>query len=229
MATMTELLTQTRARLDEATSGFWTDPQLRTWIMEGARDIARRAEVLQTTDTIAGLADVQSYACPDDVIRVYRAEWVNTGDTFTYPLDYQDYNNMDQVWWTGKTQGSNVPSFFTFWGYPPNLTITLYPKPSQAGTITLYYYKMPAPIDPNGTEDSNTVETPMGWEDIITLYCEYNALRKDSDNRWSEAKTIYEEKLDEMIQVTRRWTDQAGLIVSNVNPFVPSWLYNDGW
>lgn len=227
MATMTELLEQTRSRLDEASAGFWTESQLRIWIMEGARDIARRAEVLQTTGTVAGVAGTQTYTCPTDVIRVYRAEWKNTGDTFVYPLDYQDYNNMDQVWWTGKTQGTNVPSFFTFWGYPPTLSVTLYPTPSQAGTLTLYYYKMPTPISSTGSGDASTVETPMGWEDLITLYCEYNALRKDASNRWSEAKTIYEEKLDEMIQVTRRWSDQSGMIVSAANPSIPSWIYTD--
>ena len=52
MATQATYLTNIRNKLDETTSGQWSDAELRTWINEAARDIARRTESLQTYEEI---------------------------------------------------------------------------------------------------------------------------------------------------------------------------------
>ena len=52
MATQSTYLTNIRAKLDEVTSGQWTDAEIRSWINEGAKDIARRTETLQATALI---------------------------------------------------------------------------------------------------------------------------------------------------------------------------------
>lgn len=234
MTTLGELVTNVRERLDEATSGFWTDTQLRKWVQEGARDVARRAEVLLSTAEIIGVAGQQVYetadGVPSDALRVYRAEWHNTGDTVTrYPLEYRDYNNMDGVWWLNRSQTEGIPAFFTMWGYPPQLQVTLFPTPSNSGVLTLWYYKLPTQLTNDGTDDADQVELPMGWHDVIEYYCEWVALRKDADPRWQEAQGIYEAKLDELIRVTRRWSDQIGQMVPDQSPFVPSWIWSDGY
>src|ERR1700752_4875880 len=96
--TLGDLLTDTRSRLDEQASNFWSDTEVRRWIVEGARDLARRCEVLMAEDTITVTATVQGYNAPPDCIRIHRAEWRPVAQTTVYPLEYRDYNAMDGVW-----------------------------------------------------------------------------------------------------------------------------------
>lgn len=94
--TQGELLIDVRERLDEVGTGHqWEDGEIRRWINDGARDIARKCETLLATANITGVAGTQTYAMPTNVIRVHRVEWKATGDSAIYPLEYRDYNNAD--------------------------------------------------------------------------------------------------------------------------------------
>src|SRR5205085_1651746 len=99
-----------------------------------------------------------------------------------------------------------------------NLNIILFPVPATAGTLYLYYYRLPViPQSP-----SDPVEIVQGWEDLIPLYVEYTALRKDRQARWQDAKQLFEEAMVEHIEQTRSWTDQAGAIVTNTGNYLPA-------
>lgn len=225
MATLSELRTMVRDRVDEPSAAFWTDPQLNRFINEGAREVARRGEVLQTRDEITTVSGVQEYTLPTDVVRVYRVEYQDSSNQI-WPLEFRDFNNMDSVWWTRQaTTESSRPYWFTMWGYPPTLSIVVYPTPNTSDEVLrTFYYSVPDTI----TDNNATVPCPMGWEDLIVLYAEYVALRKDGDQRWQEAKSLFEQRINEMIGLTRRWSDQAGM-VSERNSFQPGWLYNGDW
>lgn len=224
MATQAAILGDIRSRLDEPTSRFWSDEELRRWINEAARDIARRAEVLEASTTVSVVAGTNEYTLATDIIRVYRALWTPTGSTQNYPLDYQDFNSLDAAGWT-FTVSQGYPAVYTLWGYPPSLKMILYPKPTVAGTITYYYYKLPTDLALDGSAAASTVTLPSGWEDLIALYVEYVAMRKDGNPRWQEAKSLYEMELGEMIDRTRRWTDQAGAIQQS-GTYLPGWLWD---
>lgn len=221
MATLAELRVQVRDRLDEPSSAFWTDVQINRWINEGVRDVARRGEVIQTKVEIDSVSGAYEYDLPADVVRVYRVEYQDASDQ-VQSLEYRDFNSMDSVWWTRqKTTESSRPYWYTMWGYPPNLKLTVFPTPSQTDeTIRVFYYSVPSAI----TGDNDTVVIPTGWEDMVILYAEYVALRKDGDQRWSEAKALYEERMGQMNDLTRRWTDQSDSI-QYTGGFLPAWLY----
>lgn len=223
MATLAQLRAQVRVRLDETTATAWTDAEINGWINEGVRDVARRSETLQISTPISVVAGTQEYTAPSDLARLYRAEFKPTNSTSIYPLTYRDFNNMDAVWWTSKTSVQSTPELFTLWGYPPSLKIILYPKPSQSGTLTVYYYQVPADV----TADGATIPVPNGWEDLVVEYASYLALRRDRDDRWKEARATYEDHLNAMMLLTRRWTDQAGEITP-AGSLLPSWLVG-GW
>lgn len=228
MATQAAVLNDVRSRLDEAVPRFWDDAELLTWINEAARDIARRAEVLQATSTISVTAGDAQYTMPTDMIRVYRVIWTATGSTDQQvPLQYEDFNALDSAGWTW-TNAQGWPSVFTLWGYPPTLEVVLYPQPSVNGTLTVYYYKMPTDLAVDGSAASSTVPVPSGWEDLVVTYCEMIARRKDADPKWTEAKATYEQGVAMMVDRTRRWTDQAGAIQHN-NTWLPAWLYDPDW
>lgn len=222
--TLAQLVTDTRDRLDEVAATFWTDVQLRKWINDGTREVARRSETLLATKNIAVTAATQSYTGPTDCIRINRAEWIPTGQTTVYPLEYKDYNGMDAVWWTSQKITQGYPQFFTMWGFPPTLTITLYPTPSQNGTLKVYYYRQPADLSTTGSDDGTVVDVPEGWWDLIVHYAEFMALRRDRDPRWQEARGIFEDQLAHMIDITRRWSDQAGSFEQGI-AVLPSWLW----
>lgn len=228
MTTMAECLADVRARLDEAAAGFWTDPQLRRWINQGVIDIARRAETTQLTTTKAVVALTQQYVFTERINRVNRVEYVQTGNTNTYVLEFRLNNNMDEIWWTNKTNSPGIPGYFSLYGAAPAITMTLYPSPSTTGVLTVYYYGLPVELAIDGSADASTIAVPMGWNDAVALYCEFNALRKDADPRWQEAKGLYEEKLGELVDVSRTLSDQAQMLVSDYTPGGPAWwLYSE--
>lgn len=220
--TLSSLLDDVRERIDEITARRWSDVSLITWINEGARDVARRSEVLQDRKDIAALANVQEYTLPTDMIRVHRVEFKPTGSDQIYTLEYKDFNNLDAVWWSSKSVTTGTPALFTMWGFPPSAKLIAYPTPSVSGTFTVYYYRFPTTV----ASDTDQVELPEGWHDLVVNYCEYLALRKDADPRWREAKQIYEENLGNLFDISRRWSDQAGSIEVNTT-MVPGWLVND--
>lgn len=224
MTTQSEVLEDVRSRLDEASAGQWTDRELLRWINEALRDVCRRSEVLQTFCEIPAVVNQQEYTLPDDTVRVYRVEWRPEASTQVYPVTYKDFNNMDSIWVASQETTVGYPMLYTMWGYPPTLKIVLYPKPAMGGIVRVQYYKLPAQLALDGTDADTTIELPTGWEDLIALYCEYVAFRKDADPRWTESKQLYEESLGDMMDLTRRWTDQAGSFATETT-MLPRWLY----
>lgn len=222
---MTVALATLRERLYEASNGQWQDVELRRWIMEGATDIARRAEVLLATGNVTITAAVSQYTLAlTDIVRVHRVEFTPTGQTTVYTLDYRDWNSMDSIWWSGQNQGGSIPSYYTMWGFTPNLIMKLYPVPSTGGIAKLFYYRLPTSINTSGIQDANLIEVPEGWIDLVFDYAEFKALRRDRDPRWQEAKSQYDDTLNFFMEHSRRWTDQVGQVVPQFSP-IPAWLY----
>lgn len=225
MTTLLEARTDLRAHLNETTTRFWTDAQLTTWINEALRDVARRTETIQTFSTsIAAVAGTAEYVIPADVLRIHRIEFVPTGQTQIYPLQLATYNEMDQFWGVTPNQQQGYPSYAVLWGFPPTVKLRLWPIPSQAGTVNVFYFRLPASV----SADGDTIEVLAGYQDLIVLYAEYVARRKDRDPTWQDAKQIYEEKIVEMVETTRQWHDQA-MTVSVGSSAVPRWLYDGNW
>jgi len=220
MATLSDVRTDVRDHLDEATAAYWGNTELDRWINEATRDIARRAEVLQSVDNIDTVAGTQEYTMASNTLRVYRVEWIPSS-SLIYPLEYRDFHSMDQVWWTQQETQEGFPYWYTMWGFPPNLKLIAYPTPSEVGVLRVRYYRLPTEAE----NDGDTLEVPQGWHDLISLWCEFTALRKDADPRWQEAKALYEERLGDMIDLTRRWTDQADSFQMQ-GLTLPRWLYD---
>lgn len=308
-------VTNCRSMLNEVTARFWTDAQIITWINEGARDLARRTETLQsytyTTNIYAGL---NVYQAPANLIRIDRMEFIVNGQTYMVTPSTQ--NEMDQFWGTNQFTTSSYPEFFVMWGSPggqagtPNAftdgvgngtgvftsatgspaaadvgclitiasatangapivttvqsvvvggswtlansvtvpvgigytfiiyrgpltgigkdlqqTFKLYPIPSQNGTLNIFYYRLPTQT----TTTTDYIEVPEGWEDLVVAYVEYKARRVDKDPNWQYAKQEYEEKLQDLINVSRVYHDQMQFISSMSGTPIPWDLYSDGW
>lgn len=200
MATNAQIITRVRDMLDEATARQWTDAQLRTWMNDGANEIARVTRVLETYSDVAVLAAAQTAALPAAVLEIQHCYWKNTGETQLTPLVPYYYEAMDPIWGSWQNETTGDPVAFAPRGISPNLTVHLYPIPSQAGTLRVFYSNLPTAIATDTSADSSTSPIPEGWVDLLVNYVEYRALRKDRDPRWQEAKALFNEALEQLAE-----------------------------
>jgi hypothetical protein len=233
MVTQAQMMTKVREdRVNETTARFYTDNNLRRWINEGIRDIARRVEYAQTFADITAIISpvTREYTLATNVLRVHRVEWRPTASGQIYPLAMMDYNVMDTLWATQQAVTVARPEAVSFWGYPPTLKMVVYPAPQEAGSYRVFYYKVPTALVETAATDQNiALDIPMGWEDLIPDFVEYCALRKARDPRWMEAKNLYEESIARMETRVLQWTDEVGMIAEGAGSGLPGWLVNDYW
>lgn len=236
MVTQAQTLTMVRQRLDEPTSTYWTDTDLRQWINEITSEVARRSESLRASFTQTVVAGTAAYSpnwttgpVTDQPIRLYRCEFTPTGSNQTYPLEFRDRNAMDDVWGTlQNTEGT--PCYWTSWGYPPAITLQLFPNPSLAGSLRIDYYRAARLLSTDTTDDAAVeLDIPSGWDDVIVDGVEYKALRRDSDPRWTEAKQLFEQNIEGLSEAALRFTDAMPVITNANGGMVPAWLYAGDW
>lgn len=225
--TLTTTLADARSRLDETTARFWQDSELTTWINEACRDIARRCEVLRALpNPIAVTAGTAKYAMPANLIQIHRVEFTPTGNTNVYLVEPKTREEMDQYWGWLQQTSSNYPLVYVEWGIVGGVgndaaTLQLYPVPSQNGSLQIYSYRLPVAV----VAPSDNLDIPEGWQDLVPLYCEYVAKRKLRDASWQDAKQLYEDSLQHMVEVTRNlYADQSQSMMTP-RGMVPTWLY----
>lgn len=228
MATETyaTLITNLRVRLDEVgVEGFWKDAELLRYLVEAARDVTRKAECNRAVTDIAFAAGDFEKTGPTDAVRLHRCEWKTTTDTRRIPLDYQDFDNLDSVWYTQQSITAGEPRWWTTWGMPPTLTIKLYPIPPAAGAVRVYYYSL-APITTTATDN---VPVPGGWEDVLLDHACYKAMMKDRDSRWQSYKQLYDENLASLVDTSQKYADTLGMITTPSGGGIPAWLYDPNY
>lgn len=231
MATVSEILTRVRDRLDEVstTGGQWTQPQLRRWYNDALNDIARFTHHLTTSTDIAVAAGAAEVNIPGTVLEIQHVYYAPDGGTEVIPLTAYHWDAMDAIWGSWQNHASGDPSAYAPWGYSPNLKVRLYPVPSRAGNLRVFHAKQPTPITTDSnTNDGSTVDLPDAWCDLVVDYIEYMALRKDRDPRWQEVFDLYTRKREDMAQ--HDYLAQARDIVHDYGSGgLPRWLVDPGW
>lgn len=226
--TQSALVLEIRENLDEDIGpGKWQDTHIRKWINEGMREIARRTETLLDKETINVVAGTDVYNLPADLIRVHRVDYTEGADNIVYPLDMVNLNSLDSFGWGMRTTGRPVAC--AAWGTNP-MQITVFPKPDQTATITVWYYRLPVELATDGTAGSTPIDLPEGWTDVVKDYVEYRARRRDRDPMWQDAKGLYEDKVQDLIEQTRVFHDQVGqMMPSSSGNMVPRHLWDPDW
>ncbi len=232
--TLTNALLTVRSMLDEPVQAEWSDTELTTWLNEACADMERRTETLMQMQSQNVTVSQQTYPAPSDVLRIYRVEFYQANSPLMYALRYRGLEGMDQYWGNLPALPSAFPYLWTMWYSPvgadaspsaanTQLQIKLYPVPATTGTINVYYYRQITPV----VIGTDTLDCLPGWEDTAYDYCVYKALRKDADSRWKDQQAIYEEKIAQMAETTRRFTDQPEFITTG--PIgTPAWLLGGG-
>lgn len=209
--TQAQAIIETRARIDEEdnTVGFVTDAQIRGWLNEGVREVARRALWKRTSSNVSVTAGTQYYTAPATAIQIYRVEYSATGSSQKYTLEYGDISAMDAVWGDSQAVGRGIPDSYTLVSANP-LSIQLYPTPAQNGTIKVYYYSMPADLATSSTADAATnLDTPIGWEDLVVEWATALAHRKGRDlQAYQVSLAQFQSSMQRLIEMAVRYTDE---------------------
>jgi hypothetical protein len=226
-------ITEVRSVIDEPVAQFYLDSEITTWLNEGCSVAQREVEWAQRGPVqIATTAAVQNYLAPSDLLRIHRVEFVpNNNTSYTYSLDYRGLNESDQAWGNLKTLPSAYPDMFTLWNQPDNtgttgagLTIILYPVPSVAGHLNLYYLR-------NITAAAATtdyLDILPAWENVPINYSAYRALRKDADPRWRDFRDEFQMDIEKMKTVSRSYSDQGNYFSTGAQNVNPLWIDLDG-
>lgn len=222
--TLSQALTTVRDFLDEPQPAMWSNAQLTNYINLAQADIQRKSEALRQLSTINVQPDVQKYTAPTDTLRIYRLEYIPQGSNQTYSLEFRGYNESDAVWGTYQQYTGQYPSIYTLWSQPPNLQIVAYPVPSQYGIFQVFYYRQPIPV----VNSTDTLDVLPGFEDVVFDYAVYRSYRQDADPRWQDQFQLYSDNLQNLIAMSRSFTDQPNFFSTGSNN-VPSWLVNGGW
>lgn len=227
------------------TARLYTDTEITDWINDGLRDVSRRAEELLTFDQSiqvpafipSTVTQVPKYLLLPDTVRLHRVEFVPVNQTNQiYRVEPSTYNEMDQIWGTYQQNASTYPRWYVLWGVPGQTTgrnafqIQLYPCPSQAGTLNVYYYRLPVRIGDPVADPSQylvTLDILEGWDDAAVDFAIYRALQKGRDPSWKDRKAEYEEKIDQMVDVSRKFHDQQSFVSYGTN-MLPAWLVGGG-
>jgi hypothetical protein len=225
MTTLAVARRQLQDRLDDVQGRRWGPSMLNTWINEGTRDITRRAECNQSVTDLAVPASTQtnSLSTLSNLLRVHRVEWRTTGSNQWVALEPRDINAMDAVWY-GSQDTKSTPQVFTLKGTPPALSIIFYPTDPTGGTARIWWWRLSTEV----VADADVIDLPDGWHDVALDYAEYRALRRDSDPRWKEAFELYKDNLASLVEQTRRFTDQNGMVTPDASG-LPAWIYDDGY
>jgi hypothetical protein len=222
---------------------FYTDTELTVWINSGLRDVSRRVEDLITTDQTINIpaftgtgTQPSRFPLMTDVVRINRVEFVPAlQNNQIYRVEPSTQNEMDQIWGTYQQNSSSYPRWYVLLGYPGGTSrnlfqIQLYPVPAQAGTLNVYYYREPTLLtDPvaDPSQYTKTLDIVEGWHDLATDYAVVKGLQKARNPDWQLHKQEYEQKIANMVDVTRRFHDQQSYISYGTN-MLPSWLVGGG-
>lgn len=207
-----------RVRLDEATAAQWQDADLRQWLDEGIRDIARTTRLHTDQISFAVSANVGEYTLSDRVLAIEFAMWKATADTRKIPLEPRAFVGVQK--YINET-GSDV-TYFSTYGHSPLLKMQLWPTPTRVGTIYIYGPMIPTALDVSGGTGNVDVAEP--WYEAALDYAQYLAERKDKQNtQWKDTFGLYQAKVQTMIENSS--TDgAAGEIVFTGTSLVPNWL-----
>jgi hypothetical protein len=228
------IVTEARDRLNELTPNRWEDRQLRSWINDGIRDVARRSRCHRDTATVSATSGTQEYTAPATAFMIHGVRYNPDSNDQEYDLISYRYKDVLAVSQTQLTISENTPRIYWQWGTSGSMTFGVYPTPSEDGDFTVHYYAIPADLDTEASDITTNVDVPMGWEDCLVDYCIFTAFKSSRDPRWESYKTDYIDNLTLLIDITQGegYNDQVGRVVAGTpsSPFgyaTAGW--DDGW
>jgi hypothetical protein len=175
-----DVLTTVRNQLYEPTAGFWTDSELYGYMNQAEQEIALNIRCTQAQTAMTSVTAQSMYTRPA-AYYIDRLTW--DGDKLK-KIDFTDY---DTLAWGVTTIGS--PTHY----YERGDQLGLWPIPSTAASMNVYYVSIPAAIAT--TTASFTV--PVYFHNMIQDYCLYRSFAKDQNQAQA---TFFKDQWDKNMQ-----------------------------
>ena len=193
--TLADLIADSKDRIAEGSSNFFTDATIKRWLNEAQRYVVRRTKVLERTTTITSVPNQAIYELDK---HVWSLHFVRFNDDTLRPTTINDIQRRLPD--TGGT-----PSHYALWGGH----LYLYPAPKEAGTLTVLYYAWPVEMK----DDEDEPEIPEAFHGLLPTFAAYRA--KMADQQPAEAQALFlefQQGLDELISSTTDMQDQVSRV-----------------
>jgi hypothetical protein len=171
VATLTAMIADVRARLDEETTTdlMWSDVNITTWLNEANMRVATELESLEGTDTQNIVASTANYILPADFLRLDQAIY---NGLYLHGISREELKRFAGIGQPTTSQTGTPQSCYVRAG-----DLWLFPAPAAALTagLVLWYYKTPAALVA-GTE----CEQPTHLHYLLPIYACYLGYMKDN-------------------------------------------------
>lgn len=172
--TVADIQSYVKTILGSSSDPFYTDAEILTVMNAVVPLMAVRIEEMITWVEWALVADTQAYTLPEDWIAMEHIEVIDSNDTNRtwqlYPLSIKEFNKVAR---NAADQTDSDPAYYRLEIGPINVNqdpqrvgeIYLYPTPSTAHTLRMWYYRRPN--DCSATTD--IPELPLHYHEAICI------------------------------------------------------------
>lgn len=188
-----QVIDTVRNQFYETAAKFIADNEIRSYLWQAELLIASMLECTEATSTsTTTVAGTQAYAKPANCTLITRVEWWGVK---LKKIDITDQDAIDGGGYGASLSQGDPTSYFEYGN-----SIYLYPVPSSAQTVTIFY--MAEPVITTGTSTSFTV--PAFATKYLADYALYRLYAKDQDNgRAGFHNSLWEQGLD---RLRMEWT-----------------------
>jgi hypothetical protein len=159
----TQVVEGARNNLNALADTLWTDTELYYTLYRVMLRLARETNCIQTKSTASTVAGTEDYTVPARTIEVIRVTYEGAKLQF---IDLRQYDSMNP----NSTTSSGRPAYYLVFGD----TVTLYPTPSDVGTIKYWVVEEPA-VPTSGS----TLLTPSAYHDVLVDGLTFEMCPKD--------------------------------------------------
>lgn len=181
---LAEIARRVRNQFGDSAGIIVTDQALYDWVNDACRDIAMANGLLQIRGTLTTSVGVGDYAVPSNLLTLISAYF--NGEK----LKGMSQQQADEYGQTNPNNASGVPQMFSQYGD----NITLYPAPSSADDLVLFYTRIPAEVD----SMDDVPEIALQYHNRIVEYCLAKAAELDNDSSAGNRMAQFKQNVDDM-------------------------------
>lgn len=229
--TLLELENRVRAILDEAVAAQFSQENIRRWLNEGLRNLARETRHIKSTHVVNLMTGVGQYTLPEHILAVEHA-WYDNNAGQRRPLTARHFEGMDQVWGSFQNRPGQ-PEYFTVYGSSPALKLQLYPVPVTTGHLARLNVAILPDEMPLTGDDGVNVDCPPAWIDVIEKYALYMAFLRDRtvgpDGKmlWEAMYRAYAGGIGDLVNANDYLAVNREIVIDPTGGMVPLWHLSD--
>lgn len=177
LLTVANIASRVRRQFGDSAGILLTDAAFIDWINDAMREIVLDNDLLKIRSTSTTLANQSNYGLPADILRFLSVSFDGQAiEEISLQEARRQVPNLDNA----ATFAVGTPQ--SYWQYGNEMF--LYPAPSSAKTLTLYYNRNPTLV----TVVGDTPELPARYDNRLVEYCLAQAAEMDDDDAKAQYK-----------------------------------------